>query len=139
DPEHDVFGHREHRDQHEVLVHHADAGRDAVAWPAEADWLAVDQDLALVGPIEAGEDVHHRRLAGAVLAEQAEHLAGADLQVDAGIGDVFTETLGDAAKLYFQWLRSPQRPFAGSCWTGARRPICGRRAGCAAWGRPTRC
>ena len=34
-------------------------------------------DLALVGLVEAVEDVHQRRLAGAVLAEQGVHLAAA--------------------------------------------------------------
>jgi hypothetical protein len=29
--EHDVLGDREHRDEHEVLVHHADARRHGVA------------------------------------------------------------------------------------------------------------
>ena len=58
-----------------MLVDHADAGADRIARAAELDRLAVDQDLALVGPVEAGEDVHQRGLAGAVLAEQAEDLA----------------------------------------------------------------
>ena len=35
DAEHDVLRHREDRDQHEVLVHHADAGRDGVARAVE--------------------------------------------------------------------------------------------------------
>ena len=97
DAEHDVLGHREHRHQHEVLVHHADAGADGVAGAVEMGRLAVDEDLALVRPVEAGEHVHQRRLAGAVLAEQAEHLAGADGEVDGVVGDQITEALGDAA------------------------------------------
>ena len=34
--EHDVLGDGEDGDQHEVLVHHADAGRDGVAGTGEA-------------------------------------------------------------------------------------------------------
>ena len=40
-------------------------------------------DLALVGLVGAGEHLDQGGLAGAVLAEQAVHLAGPDLQVDA--------------------------------------------------------
>ncbi len=39
------------------------------------DLFAVQQDLALVGPVEAVEDVHQGGLAGAVLAEQGMYLA----------------------------------------------------------------
>ena len=81
DAEHDVFGDREHRHQHEVLMHHADAGADGVAGAVEAGRLAVDEDLALVRPVEAGEHVHQRRLAGAVLAQEAENLARADVRL----------------------------------------------------------
>ena len=44
--------------------------------------LAVDQDLALVRAVEPVEDVHERRLAGAVLAEERVHLAAAEVEVD---------------------------------------------------------
>ena len=45
--------------------------------------LAEHLDLAAVAVAVALEDLDRRRLAGAVRAEQAEHLAGADLEVDA--------------------------------------------------------
>ena len=51
------------------------------------DDLAVDDDLALVGVVEAVEDVHQRRLAGAVLAEQRVHLAAAEIEVDVVVRD----------------------------------------------------
>jgi hypothetical protein len=47
--EHDVLGHREHRYQHEVLVHHADARGDGVAGTLEAPRRAVHDDLTGVG------------------------------------------------------------------------------------------
>jgi hypothetical protein len=58
--------------------------------------LATEEELALVGLVDAGQQLHQRRLAGAVLADQREHLAGAQVEVhvlerlDAG------EALGDA-------------------------------------------
>src|SRR5690606_16438348 len=56
--EHHVLGDGEDRDQHEVLVDHADAGGDGVAGTVECGRLAVDEDLTLVGFVETVEDVH---------------------------------------------------------------------------------
>ena len=75
--EHDVLGDRERADEAEVLVHHADAFVERVARRVEVHRLAVEEDLALVRPVEAREDVGEGRLAGAVLAEQRVHLARA--------------------------------------------------------------
>ena len=44
--QHHVLGHREHRDQHEVLVHHSDAGTFASPGPANLRGGTVEQDLA---------------------------------------------------------------------------------------------
>ena len=84
--EHDVLGDGEDGHQHEVLVHHADAGRDRVARGAELHRLAVHEDLALVGLEQPVEHVHQRGLAGAVLTEQAVDLARLDRQVDVVVG-----------------------------------------------------
>ena len=46
------------------------------------DGAAVQPDLAGIGAVHAGEDLDQRRLAGAVLAEQRVHLAGAHVEVD---------------------------------------------------------
>ena len=81
-----VFRHGEDRDQHEVLVHHADAGGHGVAGSAEDDGFVVYQDLALGGLVQPVENVHQRGLAGAVLAEQAMDLPGFDDHVDVIVG-----------------------------------------------------
>ena len=99
DPEHDVLGDRHHRNEHEVLVHHADPALDRVLRRAERDALAVEDDLALVGLREPVEDVHQRRLAGAVLAEQRVHLAAAEVEVDVVVGDGAGEDLRDSPQL----------------------------------------
>ena len=78
--EDDVLGHGHHRDEHEVLVHHPDPGLDRVPRRAEADRLPVQEDLARVVLVEPVEDVHQRRLAGAVLAEERVHLAPAHVE-----------------------------------------------------------
>ena len=48
---------------------------------------ALDPDLALLGRVEPVEDVHQRRLAGAVLAEERVHLALAQVEADVVVGD----------------------------------------------------
>ncbi len=65
--EHDVLGDGHHRDEHEVLVDHADPVLDGVLRRVHRDRLALDEDLALVRLVDAVDDVHERRLAGAVL------------------------------------------------------------------------
>jgi hypothetical protein len=97
--EDDVLGHRHHRDQHEVLVHHPDPVLDRGLGRAQVRRLAVDPDLALVGPVEPVEDVHQRRLAGPVLAEEGVHLALAQVEIDAVVRDDSGEALRDPAKL----------------------------------------
>jgi hypothetical protein len=47
--EHDVLQHRERLHQHEVLVDHADAGRQRIPGASHDDRTAIDQDLAPVG------------------------------------------------------------------------------------------
>jgi len=100
-PEHDVLGDGEHGDEHEVLVHHADAGVHRVAWAGELLHDVVEHDLALVGLVETVENVHERRLARAVLAQQAVDLTGFDNEIDMVVGHECAEALRDAAKLEF--------------------------------------
>src|SRR5262249_47911094 len=91
--EDDVLRDGERRDEPEVLVDHADPGIEGLAGSVELDGLAVQQDLALVGPVEAREDVRERALAGAVLAEQRVHLTLGRLEVDAVVRDDGREPL----------------------------------------------
>lgn len=86
--------------EHEVLVHHADAAGDGVARVVEGDPLAVDGDGALVRLLHAVEDLHQRRLAGAVLAHEGVHRATANRDVDVVVGHDAWESLGDAAELH---------------------------------------
>ena len=75
-----MFSATRHRvDEHEVLVDHADAKRNGVVRPLNAADLAVDQNLAAVGRVEAIRDAHGGRLPGAVLADDGVNGAGLDL------------------------------------------------------------
>ena len=98
-PERDVLGDGEDRDQHEVLVHHADPGLDRVARSVEVDRATVDQQLTLVRRVQAVEHVHQRALAGTVLAEERVDLTRLDREVDVVVGHQGPEPLGDPLEL----------------------------------------
>src|SRR5204862_1369509 len=59
----------------------------------------VDQDRPRVGPEQAGEDADQGRLAGAVLAEEAMHLAAAERDVDVVVGEDAGKRLRDPPQL----------------------------------------
>jgi len=108
----DVLGHRKCLNQPEVLMDHPDAARDGVAGRAELDGLAVDADHTRIGTVEARQDAHQGGFARAVLAEQGEHLPGADGEVDARVRHDPGERLDDA----LQFDERPHRYLAvGAC------------------------
>ena len=97
--EDDVLRHRHHRDQHEVLVHHPDPGLDRVAGRAHPRRRALDSNLSLLGRVEPVEDVHQRRLARPVLAEERVNLAPPEVEADVVVGNDAREALRDPAEL----------------------------------------
>ncbi len=98
-PEVDVVGDAQPVDQVELLVDRGDPGRQRGLRVGERDRLAVPQDRPLVDVVRAGQDLDQRGLAGAVLAEQAVHLARAYDEVDTVEGAYARELLDDAAHL----------------------------------------
>ena len=82
-----VFRDREVRAEVQFLENDADAVAGGVAHRTEADRLAIEQDATegrLLGP---GENLHQRRLAGAVLADQHVDRAGTNAEVDTAKSD----------------------------------------------------
>ena len=69
----------------------------ASAGVAKVTCLAVDLDGALVRLLHAVQDLHQRRLAGAVLADDRVDGAAADRDVDVVVGDDAREPLADPA------------------------------------------
>jgi hypothetical protein len=110
--ERDVLGDREAVDETEMLVHHPDATVDRGTGGANRRLVAEDLDRARVGPHEPCEDVHERRLPGAVLAEERVDLARPELEVDAVVRADPRKVLDDPAKRD-QRLLGAHRPTSG--------------------------
>ncbi|MNT05926.1 hypothetical protein D3C72_1405720 [compost metagenome] len=93
----DVLGHAQVRRQAQFLVDHRDAMLACRGRAAESDRLAGDAAFgAGIGGVGAGQDLHQRRLAGAVLAHQRMDFARVDGQLHLaerfhagkGLGDI---------------------------------------------------
>ena len=69
--------------QGEVLVDHADAPLQGVPGGAEPNGFPPDEDPPRGGVEEAGDDLGEGGLPGAVFAQKALYLPGADLEIDA--------------------------------------------------------
>ena len=109
DAQRHVLRGREHVDQFEVLVDHADAVRVGVLGVADGDLLAVHEDLSFVGIVDAGQHVHERRLAGAVFAQQRHDNAVVHVKIDFIVGNDATETLRDVFQFYCVCHVSPRK------------------------------
>jgi hypothetical protein len=78
-----------------MLVDHAKATVDRVAGGGKADRFPAQENLAVIGRIEAVENIHQGGLASPILAEQRVNLALTQVKIDAGVGDDSRESLDD--------------------------------------------
>jgi hypothetical protein len=81
-------------DQGQVLVDGVDAEAAGVVDRPQHHLLPADEDAAGVGLVEAAEDLDQGRLAGAVVADQPQHLAPAEAEVHVAQGGDPAEPLG---------------------------------------------
>ena len=95
----DVAPERELVGEGALLVDGLDAQRAGLLDVHPRDSLAAEVDLAFVRLVDAGDDLDERRLAGAVVTEQADDLAGPELQVHILENVHAPERLRDVAKL----------------------------------------
>jgi len=98
--EHHVFQRGQGVDQHEVLVHHANAQGDGLVRVADAGGLAEHGDAAAVGTVEAVQDGHQRAFARAVFAHDAVHRAALHAQVHTVVGMHRAKALADARHVH---------------------------------------
>src|SRR5262249_4585374 len=86
--------------QGEVLVDHLDPAGARLVRVAEVGGIALDPHLAGIALIGARQDLHQRRLAGGVVADESEDLAGKEAQLDILQGLDGAEGLADAPHLH---------------------------------------
>ena len=98
DPEHHVLDHRAGRHERDLLGDRRDSRVECVARRVERDVAAVDEQLALVGPVHAADHLGERRLPGAVLADEAVDVPGPDRDRDVVERLNAAEALRDAAR-----------------------------------------
>jgi hypothetical protein len=94
--QHDILRHRQVADDREFLVHHADPGGLGVARRAEPHALSGDAHVPLIFRMHAGDDLHRRALAGAVLADQTMDFTRAQGEIHVGQRGDAAERLRDA-------------------------------------------
>src|SRR5690349_8064252 len=73
--ENDIFQRREIFHEHEMLVHHADAGGDGVLRRTDFDATTIDPDFTGVRAMKTIDDVHQRGFARAVFSDQSVNAA----------------------------------------------------------------
>ena len=70
--------------------------RDLMARRGE-DRTVLEEDIALIGDVEAGQAIEERRLAGAVRTDQASDLAGLNVEGDPVERNYTTEAYADVS------------------------------------------
>ena len=75
-PQNDILEHREIFHQLEMLEYHADPGCDGCLAVGDVGLAPADEDLALVGLVEAVKDRHQRRFSGTVFTDDAVDRTG---------------------------------------------------------------
>ena len=107
----------------EVLEDHADAVLDRVGGRAEADLGATDLDGPGVGGLHAVQDLHQRRLAGAVLTHDRVDRAASHVDVDVVVRDHAREPLADPPQAHRRCDVGHENPFRSrkSHWMARRR------------------
>src|SRR6202166_3130707 len=98
-PEEQVGGDAQARNEVQLLIDRGDAGGLGFARILEAHRLPRDRDLAIVRRMYARKDVHQRRLAGAVFAEQRMDFAAVQREIDASQRLCAAKVLFDPARL----------------------------------------
>lgn len=81
-----------------MLVHHAHARLNRGPRIAGRQNPSEGFDGPAVGNIMAKQDIHERRLAGAVFTQKRNHLAALEAKADTIIGKLIAEPLGDVVK-----------------------------------------
>ncbi|CAB4612259.1 unannotated protein [freshwater metagenome] len=99
-----VFGNGENWNQHEVLVHHANAGGHCIAGTAELNYAIINQNVALVCLIQTVKHIHQSGFSGAVFAKQTMNLPRLGNQIDLVVRGHLAEALCNTAEFQLHRL-----------------------------------
>ncbi|MPM51890.1 hypothetical protein SDC9_98641 [bioreactor metagenome] len=78
----DVLQRRHRRNQHKVLMHHADAQGDGLAGSGDLHRLALPDDLPLLRMVQPIENVHQGGFSRAVFSQQSMDLPRRNGEID---------------------------------------------------------
>jgi hypothetical protein len=121
-----VLRHGQMIHQLQFLMNDADAGGLRFARARERDRLAINEDFAGILRIDAGEDLHQRRFAGAVLAHQRMDFAGDQLEPDVvqrpDAGKALGQVPNGDQSGHGAWRVSPKRLSLALAGDGIRAP-----------------
>ncbi|MNC28392.1 hypothetical protein D3C75_765950 [compost metagenome] len=95
----DVLRHRQVRRQGELLVDHRYAKAQRIGRFADTRWLLVQQHLASIAHVGAGEDLHQGRFARAILTHQRMHFTHVGTEARTTERTDAAERLVDVAQL----------------------------------------
>ena len=93
---------------------HADLIPESIARRADDRRLTVDENFALVGVINAGDHVHQRGLAAAVLAEDGKDLALFHREIDMAVGKNTAKPFTNVSKFQSVHRKPPEKKRKGS-------------------------
>src|ERR1700729_3671510 len=65
-----------------MLEHHADAKLSDPVWRPTRDLTGINPDRSRIGPLDAEDRLHHRRLARSIRSDEPENLAGMNREAD---------------------------------------------------------
>ena len=85
--------------QLKMLVNHTDPVPEGILGRADDNLFPVDQDLAFIGKIDAGDHVHQGGFAASVFAQDGQDLLPVHIQVHAFVGLDGSESFADSSHL----------------------------------------
>ena len=106
----DVLDDGEVGEERRLLVDHGDPGVAGICGPVHRDLDPVDEQPPAVRRVHGGEDLHERRLAGTVLADEGVRLAGVEVDRDVLERMDRSERLRDVLEREDRGARRRRRP-----------------------------
>ena len=111
--QHNVLGGGQHIHQLEMLVNHANAMGKGILGRGDNHLFVIDENIAGIREIDAGEHIHQGGLAASVFTQQCQNFSPVNIQPDPVIGKHRAKGFCDVAHLH-------RRNFVALGWTHHR-------------------